>query len=317
MKNIKHLTIFALSITIAACSQNKKDLPPAEKVGLRITAEVPTDVTANQITVIPNDVAPWLSQILLLSDGKLYRTSARGGQTESVKVDNLKDVIGLMRAGEAGTALGLTQNGKLTALIEKDDEGRLARMNISAKSTNYDGFCKNPKAPVKTATAFSGKNLITLELSYEGNDVMTVTELNRSTLSKPISSCYVSAGQAYVIADGELFLNEQSLGTVSHRAQNLTAIEGLSAPTLLYTEDVDTVSTLRAEQPGTRRNVVIEDGLSVLGTMNMSGVFATADNLGGTFNEGAIIAQDSKSERLILVALPFAQRTLSQQSMKP
>jgi len=60
------------------------------------------------------------------------------------------------------------------------------------------------------------------------------------------------------------------------------------------------------------RKVIIEDGLSVTGTQEISNVFTTADNLGGTFSEGAVIAQDAKTNRLILIARPFAQRTLSE-----
>ena len=313
MKHMNYLTISVLALTLTACGGKKETALPAATVDLRITAEVPAGVKADRITVIPNDVAPWVSQILLLSGQSLYRTSAGGGKAQSVSVSNLMDILGLMRAGAAGTALGLTQDGKLTALIEKDDDGRLARMNVSSDTANYDGFCNNAKAPLDAVIAFSGKDLITLRISYEGNDVMSVSETTRLSLPKDISSCYASGDQIYAIAGGGLFSNEQALGSVPEGAQNLTAIAGVSAPTLLYTDNSGTLSTLRAAQPDTRRKIAIKDGLSVIGTEHMSAVFATADSLGGTFSEGAIIAQDSKSERLILVALPFAERTLAKQ----
>ena len=47
-----------------------------------------------------------------------------------------------------------------------------------------------------------------------------------------------------------------------------------------------------------------------MGTEDVSSVFVTADSLGGTFSDGAVIAQDAKTERLILVSRSFARRAL-------
>jgi len=169
MKQIFCIPLAALILT--ACGSKDVEVLPADTVALRITSEVPAGVKAQRISVIPNDVAPWLSQILLLADGQLYRTTA---------------------------------NGKLTAMIEKDDEGRLARMNVSSKADSYGGFCQTDAAPSDTVTAYSSKSLITLQISYEGNELMTVEEMDRASLPKAITACFVSGDTVHALAAGQL-----------------------------------------------------------------------------------------------------------------
>lgn len=315
MKHLFSLTTAALALTLTACGSKDVIVLPADTVGLRITSEVPAGLKADRISVMPNDVAPWLSQILLLSDGKLYRTSATGGKAQGVNGGNLKDMIGLMRKGDAGTILTLTRDGKLTAMIEKDDEGRLARMNVSAKAESYDGFCQGQKAPTTTVTAFTRKALVTLKIDYEGSDLMTVTETARVSLSKPITSCFVSGDTVYAMAGGQLNVNGVDTGSIPGKTRGLSGISSAAAPAILYVEDANMLASLRSAKPSTRRKVVIQDGLSVPGTQNISSIYTTADSLGGTFSGGAVIAQDANAERLILVSLPFAKKTLSKQTV--
>ena len=312
MINTQNLTTLALALCLSACNGSQQAETPSNVTGLRITAEVATDVKAERISVLPNDIAPWLSQILLLSDGQLYRTSAGGGKAQAVNAGDVKDMIGLMRKGKAGTALTLTKAGKISALIEKDDEGRLARMNVSTKAESYDGFCQNLTAPNKQVIAYSGKDIITLDVSYESDQVVTIAETKRDTLPKRISSCHVSGENVFVIANGQLVSNGAEISPIASDAHNLTSIASTTSPTFLFNQNGNTLSTLRTAQADSLRKVIIEDGLSVTGTQEISNVFTTADNLGGTFSEGAVIAQDAKTNRLILIARPFAQRTLSE-----
>ena len=310
MKNLHKLAPAALALILSACGGEPTEALPEGTVGLRITSEIPTKVKADRISVIPNDVAPWVSQILLLSDGQLYRTTANGGQAQAVNGGTLKDMIGLMRKGEAGTVLTLTREGKLSAMIEKDDEGRLARLNVSAKSENYDGFCQGFTAPLDTVHAYSGKTLVTLKVSYDGDSLMRVERAKTRTSPKPISACFMADNLGLIISGGELYVNGAAAGRVSETAIGLSALSLKATPTLVYADGNMLIGTRQAN-PNLKSKVVIEDGLSVEGTKNVSFAFVTADSLGGTFNEGAVILQDAGSERLILVARPFAQQSLS------
>ena len=310
MKQILSLTAAALTLTLTACGKKEVETLPVGTVGLRITSDVPIGVTADRISVMPNDVAPWVSQILILADGQLYRSSTNGSQAERVNGGSLKDMAGLMRKGEPGTVLTLTTDGKLTALIEKDDEGRLARMNVSAKAKSYDSFCQSAKAPTDTVIAISGKSLVSLNISYEGNELMTVEETNRTSLPKTISTCFVEGETVYALSGNQLYSGGKAVGNISGDVRNLSGIGGKEAPTLLYTEGANTLKTLRAAAPKTKRTVIIQDGLSVIGTESISSVFITADSLGGTFSDGAVIAQDAKTKRLILVSRSFARNAL-------
>lgn len=317
MKHLFYMTAAALTLSLSACGNKDAVVLPADTVGLRITSEVAAGITADRITVIPNDVAPWVSQILLLSNGELYRTTADGGKAQGVNGGDLKDMIGLMRKGDAGTVLTLTRDGKLTAMIEKDDEGRLSRMNVSSNAKSYDGFCQNDKAPSSEVIAFSDKSLVTLKIDYQGDDVMTITTGEEKSFSKPVSTCLVSGGRMHVISGGQLYIDGAEMGNVPGETRALAGITATSASALIYVEGTDTMSTLRAARPDTRRKVIIQDGLSVLGTEKISTVFTTSDSLGGTFSEGALIAQDASNGRLVLVSLPFAQNVLSKQTVAP
>lgn len=313
MKQIFCIPLAALILT--ACGSKDVEVLPADTVALRITSEVPAGVKAQRISVIPNDVAPWLSQILLLADGQLYRTTANGGKAQAVNGGTLKDMIGLMREGAAGTVLTLTSEGKLTAMIEKDDEGRLARMNVSSKADSYGGFCQTDAAPSDTVTAYSSKSLITLQISYEGNELMTVEEMDRASLPKAITACFVSGDTVHALAAGQLFSGGNATGSVDATAEIISGIGNAQAPTLLYMGEGTSLFTLRAAKTDLRRKVVIQDGLSVMGTENFASIFTTSDSLGGTFSQGAVIAQDENSDRLVLVSLPFADQTLSKQTI--
>jgi len=315
MKHLIYLSSAALALLLTACGNKDIVTLPSDTVGLRITSEIQAGISADRITVIPNDVAPWLSQILLLSGGDLYRTSAGGGKAQNVNGGDLKDMVGLMRKGEAGTALTLNQAGNLTALIEKDDEGRLARMNVSAKAESYDGFCQSSKAPSTKVIAFSKKTLFTLEIDYDGDDLMTVTQVGRENLPKQITSCFIAGESVFALADGQLYANGVERGPLPSKTHGLTGISRETDPTLLYVQDSNILTSLRAATPNTRRSVLIQDGLSVMGTASIKSVFATEDSLGTTFSEGAVIAQDATSGRLILVSLPFARSTLSKQTI--
>lgn len=311
MKQILCLSVavFALS----ACGKKDVETLPADTVGLRITSEVAAGVKAGRISVIPNDVAPWLSQILLLADGQLYRTFANGGKVQAVNGGTLKDMIGLSRIGAAGTALTLTKEGELSALIEKDDEGRLARMNTSAKASSYDGFCQTVGAPSDTVWAFEGKSIITLNISYQGDNVMTIEETDRSSIPKSITSCFVSGETKFALADGKLFSDRKEAGKLPGKITELAGIYSQQAPTLLYVGDDSTLYTLRGAKTDMKKKVVIQDGLSVMGTENISTILSTSDNIGGTFSGGALIAQDANSDRIVIIALPIAERALSKQ----
>lgn len=317
---MKHYTPFANAarslliplfgaVVLSSCGKAEAPPLPEGTVGVRITSAVETGITAERLTVIPNDVAPWVSQILILSKGQVYRTTATGGKAQSVNAGTVKDMIGLMRKGEAGTALTLTQDGQLSGLIEKDDEGRLARINVSAKATTFDGFCQSTQAPTQTVSAFSGKDLVALKISYDGNEVIRVTETARQSFSKPITACLSRDEDVIVAAGGQLYADGTAIASVGNTTR-LAAIGKNSAPTMLLSKAGQAVETLQFSTPHKTRAVLIEDGMSIAGSDSLGAVFATKDSLGGTFNNGALIIQDAKTERLMLINAAFAERTL-------
>ncbi len=314
---MKHLILpaiiglsLSLSLSLTACGKKDTKLAlPEGTTGLRVTAAIDTGVNASRITVIPNDVAPWMSQILLLEGGKVTRTSVDGGKAQAVNAGNIKDMIGLMRKGQSGTALTLTTDGKLTALIEKDDEGRLGRMNVSSKADGYDGFCQGINAPETELTAFSGKKLVTLSLAYEGDSLITVTETGSLTLPKPITSCFDTRELVLSIAKGRLYSGTSDVVPVSG-ANSLAALSNAAVPIVLMAGD-NKLSLMNMNISTKRSPVVLENGLSIGAAKKTGLVYVTSDSLGGAFGKGAVIVQDAESKRLVLIARPFAYSVLT------
>ncbi len=312
---MKHLILpaiisLSLALSLAACGKKDATAPlPEGTIGLRVTAAIDTGVNASRITVIPNDVAPWMSQILLLEGGKVSRTSVDGGKAQAVNAGNIKDMIGLMRKGQSGTALTLTADGTLTALIEKDDEGRLGRMNVSSKASGYDGFCQSNHAPETELTAFSGKKLITLSLAYKGDSLLSVTETGSITLPKPISACFDTDALTLSIAKGRLYSGTSDVVAITG-VNSLATLSNAAVPILLMTGD-NQMSQMNLGISSKRSPIMLENGLSIMAAKKTNLVYVTSDSLGGAFGKGAVIVQDASSKRLVLIARPFAYSVLT------
>jgi hypothetical protein len=299
---------------LAACGSDTPAPLPADTLGMRATAQIETGVRADKITVIPNTTAGWTSQILLLANGQVSRTRVDGGKAQAVNAGDVKDIIGLKRESAAGVVLTLTPDGTLRALIEKDDEGRLGRMNVDTKATNYSGFCQYSQAPMDALMVMAKNDLVTLGVSYEGNDVITLREVTRETYAAPITACFVKDKDVFTLSRGSLALNGADI--LSADAHGSFGVITAGKNNIVLTVQNQHLIRTRLAAPKFAMKVAIEDGLSIGGTDRVSAVYTTTENLGGTFNKGMIAVQDGNSNRLVLIANDYAASTLDQQTPK-
>ena len=309
---IKVTAALVLSAILGGCGSNDAPELPADTIGLRVSAQIETGVRADKIAIIPNTTAGWTSQILLLSKGQVSRTSVDGGQSQAVNAGQVMDIIGLKRKTGAGAALTLTPDGTLRALKEKDDQGRLGRMNVSAKAVKYSGFCQHNTAPEDRLTLFSGKSLVTLAIAYKGNDVVTLEETSRTSLPKAITACVVNNESVYALSNGKIFKDGASVLTVN-AAQSFSVLVSGKQDIVLAAGNGELTRTAVSLAQNTKK-VLLEDGLSIRGSDQIGALHVSSDNLGGAFSKGILIFQDLKSDRLILISKSFASSELARQA---
>ncbi|MGB0907922.1 MAG: hypothetical protein ACPGVT_10550 [Maricaulaceae bacterium] len=144
-------SLLALTFVLTACGSPESDSAPPlsakAPVDLRVTAELETGIMAKAITVMPNDAAQWVSQVVMIDEnGDLYQSGLDDRKARHVK-GKATHIAGIMRRGAAGLVLSLTPSGGFGAYIESDDEGTLAPLPISAPDIKPKGFCVSASAP--------------------------------------------------------------------------------------------------------------------------------------------------------------------------
>lgn len=283
------ITAFA-ALTLTACG-GEAAAPDAssETIDLRVTAEVNTGVNAQHITVIPNDVAPWLSHIILISDdGALYQTALDSGKAKPLGAKAI-DAVGLMRAQAAGVVLTLSGGGTVSAMIESDDEGNLSPLPVSTTIAALSGFCGAASAPSDTVYAQTpGGDVLSLGVLVQESQVI-LSEIERFD-GDADAVCYVSGDDVKFQPRG----SAAQFGVLSLDGNNVT---------------------LSPKQTGASLSngsaVTITPGLSTPGLSSASAITATTDSLGGAFRDGAIIMADADAPRLVMISAGFAQSVLA------
>lgn len=188
-----------LALLITACSPSVEtkgaDKSPTSEISgavdLRMTSEIQTSVRAVDLTIIPNDVATWVSQIILTdSSGALHSVSANGGETKALGLSAV-DTLGLMRKGAPGILLSIVKDGSLFAAIESDDEGTLKPIPLSGPTLSLSGFCSYIAAPSDTFHVISGDKILALNIDVDGKNLIRVSkssELEKCPAAKGLLS---------------------------------------------------------------------------------------------------------------------------------
>lgn len=267
---------------------------------LTVTADINMGIMAKDITVIPNDVAPWLSHIVVISeDGELYQTALDSGEAKPLGARAV-DAIGLMRMEAPGVVLTLSEMGGLDAYIESNDAGELASLPVNGPDlgTNMriEQFCSASTAPSDTIYAVAGGSVMRMAILVEGTDQIR--------LSKTDSQVWDGGDDTSCVMIGDTPSAVTSANPVSLLGDGNDAL--FIRP--LAPNDYIAVSR-NADDIGAA--VSIGAGLSTEGLSAASASYVSNDSLGGVFRDGAIILADANAPRLVLISKPFAQKTLA------
>lgn len=269
--------------------------PDAPSASLTVTAEINTGVNTARITVIPNDVAPWLSHIILIdTEGALYQTALDSGKAKPLNAKAV-DVIGLMRMEAPGVMLTLSEAGTISAFIESNDEGDLAPLPVSAPPLSLERFCQSATAPSDTVHAVTQDGtVVSLAVLVEGTDQIRLSETNRAS--------FTGGGQCVMTGDTPTSITaDQQIAVLS--TDNDDIVLSPQAP-------ADDIAIAQVNSDD-RTTVSISAGLSTPGLSSARAAYVSDDSLGGVFRDGAVIFADAEAPRLVLISKPFAAQTLS------
>lgn len=293
----RYSALTALSaLLLASCGGSEPatdvDIPPA--VSWTVTAEMETGVDSQRMTIIPNDVAPWLSQIVLIStEGELYQTSLDSGKAKPLNT-RAKDALGLMRIQAAGVVLLITQDGTLSAMIESNDAGDLAPLPVSAPPMTLSSFCHGADAPTDTIWALSGSGE-RIEMAVLVEDAqIRLSELSRMAGDSNATACVMTNGEANALTG----YNVQT-ASVSDNGSSYLIIPRAPKPHIQVNGD-DFIGVVQ-----------VEGGISTPGLRTSNAALVSNAGLGSVFRDGVIILSDAEAQRLVLLAKPFALQSLS------
>lgn len=320
----KALSVFPFSVLpillLTACSG---DAPPPTTAlddmpvfTIRATGDIETPVPMVDASFVPNNVASWASQIILLSDGgDIWRTNSDGERPLLISKGTYRDVHGLTRDNSSGVFLAALPDGRASAFVERDDIGNFKPMTVSQGSFGIKTFCNGGGEQVGFIDMDG--NLQTLTATF--NDDISV-ELAPTAFSEPPAPLFTCSFDANgdVFATSEIKNKLHTYTLTDKTWQSYTGDIKTRNLTWLQVEDIDlglglspdsTAMTLLTENIASR--LMIEDGLSIRGLENTSFVAGTDAPMGSAYNEGIILMGDANTDRIVLLSLDYAGRVLA------
>ncbi len=264
-------------LALTACSDDKlavKTDAKSHPLPLVATYAFDTKAPIKTLAFVPNDTAPWLGRLILMTDaGHLISTTIEGDDFVSVSQKTYTDVFGLSRSKSAGIVVAINETGGLEAFIESDDKGGFSAMTYSGASLHAKSFCRfaSPDQGTLRIMDTNGK-VHNLSFTAKGNVIE-----QKIDITSPDANCATNANFVYGSNDS---------------AYIVTNINGSAHL------NVD------GEQPGYTLNIA--DGLSIRGLDKTSNIIATRKNYGGAaFKDGVVAFIDSNEPRIVFLSLDY------------
>ena len=286
------LTAVLLTTSLVACSNEPNEnsavfetienpatiLPTIDMVA---THAIDLDTSISQLTFVPNSVAPWLGRIIIRDDdGFLFSTDIEGREPKPVGTGKYIDIFGLAREAAPGVFLAITEDNKIEAFIETDNEGSFSPLIYSGESIKAQALCLSKAPSINNATVLTmdGK-LNTLDLKIQDTHIEQ-SIMDSAQAPKRAKTCTAKQQEQ---KDYEFALNK---GNRTLKARSL--VEGKLS-----------------------NKVNVTNGLSVRGAQNIKHVASTQSNYGGgAYAKGVLALVDKDEQRIVFISMSYAERQL-------
>ncbi len=281
----------ASTILLSACRdslpKDTQKIAPYQAVDpdfkIRATTDFESPTRISKSVFMPNLIAGWASQIILLDiDGALLRTQMGTLNPIQFETGPYIDLHGLGRKGEPGLLLALTDENRLQAFIESSDDGDFTRIPVSIPNIKIKRFCKTHDFITPSLNVYTETNdIVTLGITIEANKQVT---LNSNDVPKT-DMCHKNTlefGPSDQTPD-------QTYLVISPNIKN---------------------PHLRLDTKTETKFVEIQDGLSIQGLKDPNSIAVTDINLGSAFNQGAILITDRDSPRSVLIAWDYFKKVV-------
>jgi len=272
--------VLAACLTLISCQSEPNSSAKASKaiqktdpadMELRATSDLLAPAPIKQLSFVPNNVASWLGHIIMVdANGDLHRATTNS-QVIAVKQGNYVDVIGLDRPNKAGAFLALTQDKKVHAFIETDNEGNFKSIPVTQAKTSIESFCQSNDAPENQLWARTQKGEIA---AY---DITFPEESSAVLIHKPD------------VAD------KNACEPLTLKSDGLTLAVKPNSPFLHFDD----------------KKAEIVKGLSIEGMTTPGYAALTHENMGSVFADGILIAADSETGRLTFIARSYIMKTMA------
>ena len=278
MKAFIH-TLVALGVFITLTSCNRDITTPIEElsvIDMVATHDFETDMPISRLAFVPNNVAPWLGRVILLSEGgKLYSTDIEGRDPKPVGSSVYTDIFGLKRDNAPGVFLAINADGGIEAFLEADDEGNFSQMIYLGENLSAVMFCPDTTAPGNTVMVLSPDNYKT-ELVFEIMDGRIGQSIkNQNAVKGDPENCRNSISFPFILRDGLVLM-------------------------------------LDPLNQGDGYRINLNDGLSIRGLTRANLIATTTANYGGTYVDGLVAFGDAQEQRLVFISFDYLTRKLDE-----
>lgn len=313
------ITAFILS----ACSPSggqSVDLTEVPTLDISATHAIAIVQSANGLSFVPNNVAPWLGRIgLENADTSLSSADIDGRSAQKIPTLDHNDTFGLARENQSGVFLALShENKSLDAFIESDDQGNFDLLSYSGNTLVPKAFCTTDQARQNSVSLLTDDGLIkTLSLTIatgENAKSAPVEQEIAASLPAPKNTelCSVTRNRTFAYS------------RAGNKARVHTYIDGKWTQTIVPTSiagmiplelnqqffllllDADTVFIFNVQTQKFEYRLAVNSGLSIGGLGKTKFVTATTHHYGGAaFSEGLIAFGQADQDRIVFLSRSY------------
>lgn len=315
MRNIYLTSALAL---LTACNPASEDPVQTDDISLsnvdiRVTEAIETPHPMIDATFIPNraPMSAWLGSLVLLDNERnIWRTNTNGAPLTKLADGPFDNISGY--ADDTHSYIFTLKDGKLGALQSKDSGETVEPVSVFTATKDIISICDGGTQS-KVWVLTKDKKLFPLLVKRDRNELTLLP-------AKPVIAPRKSANCA-LDSNDNIVVQASSLATQTYidgkwidnpHPAYLSPHVSLSQDKPLFVGIPKATNEVAMFSDDDGRSVTFTGGITVDGIDSVSFIDGTRLPMGSVYDKGLLIVGDSNTNRLLLVALPYAEKTYSE-----